>query len=294
MVHVVILRKGKEISYYMDERWKRALDNSIIPRVTKRDKDAVLIYDGGEGSGKSTKGFQDASYLDYQIRLLLKKPLEEIFDLKDICFSPDEFIKRVNNAKQGDVIVYDEAYTGLSSRGTLSEINNLLVSMMMEMRQKNLIIIVILPTFFMLDKYVAIFRARGLVHIYEKKDRMGFWRFYNKKKKKLLYLKGKKEFSYKDPKTNFKGRFLKGYIIDEEVYRKRKSIALKSRERRTKSEKYIEQRNRLIYSLHKEFGYSLVDVEELCNKYGIKLKKSVISEIIARFKERGISLEENE
>jgi len=67
--------------------------------------------------------------------------------------------------KKGQCIIFDEAFTGLSSRGALSGINKALVGLMMQMRQKNLFVIMVLPTFFMLDKYAAIFRAKALIHV---------------------------------------------------------------------------------------------------------------------------------
>src|SRR3989304_1484455 len=91
---------------------------------------------------------------------------------------------------------YDEAYRGLSSRAAMSQINKLIVSVMMEMRQKNLVAIIVLPTFFMLDRYVAIFRSKGLFHVYQNKGKRGYWLFYNENEKKLLYILGHKLMSY--------------------------------------------------------------------------------------------------
>ena len=47
--------------------------------------------------------------------------------------------------KKGQCIIYDEAFTGYSSRSSLSPINRVLVSLAMQIRQKNLFIIIILP-----------------------------------------------------------------------------------------------------------------------------------------------------
>jgi len=267
---------GNVISYYMDEGLKIKLDTKIKEKIVKKDKDLVWIFDGDEGSGKSTFAFQIAKYLDPS------------FNIERVCMNPSEFIHMINKADKGQVVVYDEAYTGLSSRGTLSEINNLLVSMMMEMRQKNLIVFIVLPTFFLLDKYVALWRAKGLFHVYEKRGNRGFWIFYNKRKKKRLYLKGKKEYSYKGVKSNFKGRFLEGYIIDSASYLKKKELALKSRDRRTKSEKYIEQRNKLLYLIYHNFNISFKEMDILCKKYNVNLKRSAIHEIVNKIEKEGL------
>jgi hypothetical protein len=268
---------GSKISFYLDNNLKEKLDKKIKNIIIKKDKDWIGIIDGDEGSGKSNFAQQIGKYLDPEL------------DLSRICMNPQEFIHAISTAPKGSVIVYDEAYTGLSSRGTLSEINNLLVSMMMEMRQKNLIVFIVLPTFFLLDKYVALWRAKGLFHIYERRGERGYWIFFNKRKKKILYLKGKKEYSYKGIKSNFKGRFYNTKVLDWDLYLKKKDLALKSRDRRTKSEKYINQRNNLLYLLYDNFNVSIQEIGNLCKKYNIDLKKSVIAEIIKNIRDKGFN-----
>jgi len=200
--------------------------------------------------------------------------------------TPLEFSQAIMKAKKGQAIVYDEAFTGLSSRGALSEINKLLVSLMMEMRQKNLFVIIVLPTFFLLDKYVALWRAKCLIHVYMKSSKRGYFTFFNRKKKKILYLRGKKDYSYSVIKTRFRGRFTAKSVIDDIKYRKKKAKALKSRDRRTRSDKYKAQRDKLLYILYKEASLTMRELEEACKLYGVQLKKTVISDIIAKFRVR--------
>lgn len=254
--------------FYFDKRLYTSLVKKVRKSVQKKDKDRVIIVDGAEGGGKSTFTFQMA------------KILCPSFNLKDICFTSEEFIRAISRAKPYDCIVYDEAFTGLSSRGALSEVNRMLVSLMMEMRQKNLFVIIVLPTFFLLDKYVAMWRARDLFHIYERNGERGFWVYYNRNKKKLLYLKGKKEYIYSGVKSNFRGRFIKGYIVDEKKYRDKKGVALKSRDRRTKSDKFKGQRDNLIRLLHKELDLTLKELSDKVKEYKISLKSTQLSDII--------------
>jgi hypothetical protein len=63
-------------------------------------------------------------------------------------------------------IVLDEAFMAASSRSVLSEVNKAMMGLATEMRQKNLFVIMCLPTFFDLDKYFAIWRSRMLLHMY--------------------------------------------------------------------------------------------------------------------------------
>jgi len=67
----------------------------------------------------------------------LQSMLITIFNVSDIVFSPDEFRDKILHAKKGQAIVYDEAFTGFSSRSSLSPVNRVLVSLAMQMRQKN-------------------------------------------------------------------------------------------------------------------------------------------------------------
>lgn len=268
---MVIVSPIKELSYYMDNKLKKQLDK-VKKRVTKKDMDSVFIIDGGEGAGKSVFAGQIGKYLDPNM------------SLDSICMNPLEFMHAVNNSKKGSVIIYDEAYSGLSSRTALSEINHLLVSMMTEMRQKNLFVIIVLPSIFLLDKYVALWRSICLFHVYMKRGNRGYWLCFVRKKKKVLYLKGKKDYDYNVIRSRFRGRFTERYVIDEEAYRSKKALALTKRERRTKSEKYINQRNKLLYGIYKEYGLSLAKMVEFCKFYQVRLKKTQISTIIAKLK----------
>jgi hypothetical protein len=111
-------------------------------------------------------------------------------------------------------------------------VNRTLISMMTEIRQKNLFIFVVLPSFFDVDRYVAIWRARALFHVYTA-DNMerGYFACYNSQSKKMLYLKGKKLYQYGVQHPDFIGRFSDYYPLDETEYRKRKREALNKREK---------------------------------------------------------------
>ncbi len=207
-----------DITYFMENRMKKNLDVKVTKNLLKEDKDYVLVIDGIEGSGKSTLAFQLGRYIDSTL------------NLSRICFTPEEFKKAVFVAKKGQCIIYDEAFTGLSSRTSLSGINKMLVSLMMQMRQKNLLVIVVLPTFFLLDKYVALFRARSLINVFERKGKRGYYQVFNRKKKKIIFLKGKQTYSYIGAKTQHKGRFYGKFVLGDEQmeikYRMKKQEAL--------------------------------------------------------------------
>lgn len=190
-------------------------------QVIKKDWDMLFIIDGAEGSGKSVLAMQCAFFCDNTI------------NLDRIVFTPDEFRKAVLNSKPFQSIVYDEAYTGLSSRATMSLINRTLIKMLAEIRQKNLFIFVVMPTFFDLDKYVALWRSRALLHVYTGKAfQRGFFTFFNAERKKNLYVNGKRFYQYGAYKANFSGRFPNYFVVNEEEYRKKKKDSLLTREKK--------------------------------------------------------------
>jgi len=204
------------IEFSMDGYLKSNLD--IAKAEIVNDWDMIFCVDGPEGSGKSVFSMQGAYYCFSR------------FSIDNIAFNPNQFRRCVLSQPKYSAIVYDEAYTGLSSRATMSVINRALVSMLTEIRQKNLFIFVVLPCFFDLDKYVALWRSRILIHVYTHGFQRGYFSFYNYDKKKDLYLNGKKFYSYFKPKPNFIGRFTNHYVVDEAEYRKRKNIAASKRE----------------------------------------------------------------
>jgi len=214
--------KVTEQDYYMDGILKENLDTA--KEAIKKDWDMVFLYDGIEGSGKSVKALQDAYYCDPTLTI------------DRITFKPKEFENAVLAADKFQSVVYDEAYSGLSSRSTMSRINRTLVKMLAEIRQKNLFVFVVMPTFFDLDKYVALWRSRALVHVYTKGFQRGFFMFFSAEKKKDLYIQGKKYYNYGSPSANFHGCFTKHYVVNEEAYKEKKLTALMQREEESSEE----------------------------------------------------------
>lgn len=207
--------------YSMDGYLKSNLD--ITKRINKEDWDTVCVIDGGEGSGKSVLAQQVAKYVDPS------------FNVERICFNSEQFKKVVRGASQYQAIVYDEAFGGLSARRSLSAINTSIVSMLVEIRAKRLFVFILLPTFFDLDRYVAIWRSKFLLHVYSDEDfKRGFFTFYNLNRKKTLYMEGKKTYSYNYPRANFHGRFTNHYTVPEAEYRKRKLASMNDTEKDTR------------------------------------------------------------
>jgi hypothetical protein len=270
---------GKVHQYHLDDRLKANLDKRVIPALTKKDEDYVLVVDGEERFGKSTLAMQIGKYVDPTLTI------------ERICFSPDEFRKAIIHAKKGQCIIFDEAYRGLSSKGVMTEVNKILVSLMMEMGQKNLFIIIVLPTFFLLEKYVALWRARGLFHVIKNsRGQKGFWIYFNRQKKKVVWLKGKKDYSYGIVRSGFKGKFYNYYVVDEESYRDKKAKTLSSGYKVSINDRLREQRDHLLWILSVEGGFETKGgvashkMSMLLAKYGLDMPEATIRDTIKTLK----------
>jgi len=266
--------------YFIERRLKENLDEKVIKQIQRKDKDCVIIVDGAEGSGKSTLAFQIGKYVDPTL------------NIDRVVFSPDDFREAVLKAKKGQCIVYDEAFTGFSSRASLSPINRVLVSLAMQMRQKNLFVLIVLPTIYLLDRYMAMFRTKALIHVFEHKSKRGYFRLFNKKKKKLLILFGYKTMSYshKLAWTKFRGRFYGKFALgDEEVERlylikKEKALSDSEKTKMNPTQvKNIQQRDCLIYLYRRDQKKTYEEMEIMLKKAGLDISLEQISRICNKF-----------
>lgn len=260
--------KGNVWEFYVDPLLKKFIDRAVKPRITKRDQDYVLLIDGVEGTGKSTFGLQLARYVDPD------------FSIDRVCFNAEEFKNAVIKAKKGQCVMFDEAVAGLSSGESIAKIGKMLKSLMMQMRQKNLFVLVVIPSVFELNRYVTLHRARAMLRTYESKGRRGYWVGYNKKDLKNGYLLGKQTYSFKK-RSPFKGRFYGKYAVDEEEYRKKKEEALENVNfDYADGNKYLNQRNKVIHLLREEIG-NVKEVAEKLNDVGIPIKDRQVYNICA-------------
>ena len=233
--------------------------------LRKADQDRVIIITGPEGSGKSLLAMQFASYVDKN------------FSLKDVCFDGDEFADRVRNKEKYGAVIFDEAFNGLSSRGAISNQNKKLIRLLQECRQRNLWVFIVLPSVFLLEKYVALFRSQALFNtaIYRKDYTKRYYKCYNRGNKKQLYLLGAKLMSYSQPKLHKKYRFYGKYpsCIDEQEYREKKAESFRdSKKRDTKEDKWMIQRNVVITKAHEIYKIPYKEIGEWFKTYGCHME----------------------
>jgi len=227
--------------------------------VTKHDWDGFIVIDGQEGTGKTTLALQIAKYLD------------PTFNIDRCVFTITQFLNATENADKGQAIVFDETMGYLGSRGSMSKFNRILLKVFSEMRSKNLFIILCIPSFFELDKYPAIHRSVCLFHVNKRSKFVG----YNFNKKKLLYIAGKKYYSYSWPSADFIGHFVSYFVLDKIEYNKKKTESIKQFNDSRDREKSIEnQRDILIRYLRNELN---LKNDEIALKTGLSPNR--VSEI---------------
>ena len=233
--------------------------NKVKKRVLTKDRDFVMVIDGEEGVGKSVLAMQIAKYLDPE------------FNLDKICFNSDSFIKAIKSPemKKGACIVLDEAFSAINSRASMTEVNRSMIGVATEMRQRNLFVIIVLPSFFDLDKYFALWRCKSLIHVYFTPTEERRYIIFPKTKKKLLYLNGKKTYDYSKPKSPFPpSTFSNYYPVNEEEYRIKKANAFKKRVVSNQARKWLTQRNSYMKHLIRAFGLTQEEVSNVPALYG--------------------------
>jgi ABC-type dipeptide/oligopeptide/nickel transport system ATPase component len=237
---------------------KSELDK-VRKRVLTKDRDFVAVVDGEEGVGKSVLAFQIAKYLDPS------------FDIDRICFNSDQFLNKIKDPKikKGSAIVLDEAFAAANSRASLTDVNRAMIGVATEMRQKNLFVLLCIPSFFDLDRYFALWRCRVLFHVYFTPEEDRRFIIFPKDLKKQLYLMGKKTYSYAKPHSSFPPfNFSNNYMIDEQEYRLRKAEAFRKRVVSNLARRWLAQRNAFVKYLLDIVKLDRKSVGDIPIKYG--------------------------
>lgn len=268
----------EKISYHIDKKLFFLLDR-IKTYISKNDKDYVLLVDGYEGSGKTTFAIQLGKYVDPTL------------NLNRVCMTPEEFKEAIITAKKGQCVIYDEAVTGLTAGAAITKIGKLLKSLMMQMRQQNLFVIVLLPTIFELNKYAVLSRARFTFHIYESKGRMGYWVGLNRKDTRITYLKGKRTHTY-TVRSRYNGRFYGKFALgasQEAPYRKKKGKALKEagedEEYDERGSKWRFQRDIALF-IANELGMSHEKISKRYKELGYTYSSSAVGDSVKKIRKK--------
>ncbi len=259
-----------ELGYYISPFYNQLM--KAKRKVIRGNLDRVWVIDGREGeAGKSTLAMQ------------LGYALDPTMTLDQIVFTAKDFKKKIRELGKYKVLIWDEAFRGAASKSALSKENKKVMSLLQECRQRNLFIFIVLPSIFMLELYVAIFRSQALIHAFSKKNMRRYYKIYNYRNKKLLYLKGKKLMDYFKPKLSKRYTFY-GKLppsINRKEYDDKKSKAFRDEDEEKQEEtKHLLQRNMAWWILTQKKKVSQVNLIDFYKKFGLGVSKSTMSHAI--------------
>jgi hypothetical protein len=184
-------------NFWIDEALLNKLKS--VEMIREKGWDAVLVVDGKERSGKSVLGMVMAWYLS-KGKLTLDNFARGLSDAAEkIARLPDK-----------SVLILDEASTVFASKDSMTEEGKQLIKIMDIVGQKNMVFILCLPSFFDLNKTMAVRRSLFLCHVYpDEAYNRGRYMFFGEKRKAYLYTEGKKRNdSYKVTDADFVGEYM--------------------------------------------------------------------------------------
>src|SRR3989344_1863534 len=139
-----------------------------ILKIQKRGWDSCIIIAGNERAGKSTLGIT----LGY---ILSKGKLTT----DNICANSTDAIDKLENLPDESVLIIDEGSLMFSSKDSMKKEQRQLIKILNVIGQKKMILIIIIPDFFDLNRYIAINRSRFLIRVYAderlNRGRFAYW-----------------------------------------------------------------------------------------------------------------------
>ena len=218
----------------------------------------VVIIEGMVGAGKTTLAVQSAFYLDPTL------------NIDRICFTLPQFEEAIDKGKVGQAIIYDEAVSSMLSAESFKWETIALIKKITQCRKKGLIIFLLIPSIFMLQRFFAIFRSHFDLRVLSKQGDRGSFLFYNYKAKQELIVQSRGTFRYlvkaSLPVMNFT-KYSPIPLGDGSPYDKKKDEAMKYKE--DKREDILPA---VLWAFHKEYNLGRVKLERLFKKYKVPLK----------------------
>lgn len=200
-----------EICYPMDGLLKSNLQK--VKKIIKKDLDYVFIVAGKVGSGKSVFAQLIGHYLS-----------GGQLTADQVVFTAEDFREQIMKAPKYQCIIWDECFRGASSRASMSSTNKTIHSLMQEIRQKNLFILLVLPNFWDLDSYLIRERSKGIFEVYARiqKDeagepdlQRGLFRYYSSTKLISFMNNAKNRYQWPSRRyCDFYGKWTNQYSIN--------------------------------------------------------------------------------
>lgn len=193
-------------------KFDKALSDSLKDlndRIFKLNKAGLLIIDGGVGEGKTTLGVLCADHINQ----LHKLPIVDISAEDQIALGGEDFVRKLKRCyqKKLPVLLYDEA-GDFNKRGALTRLNALLNRTFETFRAFRVLVIIILPSFRVLDNDLFDKNIpRLLIHCSGRNNSYGNFACYEYDT--MLYIKNDmikqviKDNSFKKFGANFRGQF---------------------------------------------------------------------------------------
>lgn len=133
----------------------------------KDGHDTVLVITGNEGFGKSHLLLNIVE----EWAVITNKPV----NINSIGLDREGWIVSIKEAEEiTGISAFDEAGDGLLSRDAMGDFNKDVVKMYSVIRGKRILSILVLPSFWYLDKYFRTHRIKGLFFVYNR-GRVAFW-----------------------------------------------------------------------------------------------------------------------
>lgn len=239
----------------MDDFLRQKLDN--IKKIISKNWDCVFIIDGLERSGKSTLGLTCAYYL-----------MDGDITTENICSGTKDAVYKLEKLPDKSLLLIDEGSLLFSSKDTMKQEQRRLLKILNVIGQKNMILIVVLPCFFEVNRYIATQRSRFLLHCYTDETlTRGRFSYFGRKKLGRLYINGKKNFnSYAKPQSDFIGRYTDFNPLGEEYLKAKKEALFSALHEDEKPDKTKEIRYNIFKNLKNEFPkISVKKIAELMN-----------------------------
>ena len=231
-----------------DATWVKSWD--LVEEIRKKNDNLICVV-GREGAGKS------------HFAKILASVLDPNFKTEKILYKPDNLPDLLENAKKGDCLLFDEGAMFLHNADFQSKIAKQLTKLFTMMRITGMHIIICIPSFFILQKYVRQQRTKILFNVYER----GKFRCY--KRDAITKISSEGEKSQKIERVTipyewfYEGRCGPNLpkVIDDEEYEDRKGDNFK--------EFLSDLRTVLVKEKQQEEKKSKIKVAEVCRRVGL-------------------------
>lgn len=201
---------------YLDGKLKIRLD--FAKAQIKNNNDCVGLIEGPEGSGKSSVAGNIMRYMT-----------NDKFDPKVQLIGSDyqDALDKLEMVEDKGALMFDEGNAFFLATETMTREHRDLHKIFSIFRQKNLFVLIVLPSFFRLGSYFAVDRSKFLLRTYLRDGKRGYFAYYGDKRKGKLYRLGRKFYDYNVVKPTIRGRFTQCMTLENPEYKNFKLKTLK-------------------------------------------------------------------